>query len=373
MPVSPDELSKITEESLAGTPAQQGGPDSATPAYSEPAGTERASEPGPLAGSQEPGQQSAQQSAAQRSASLRDTAKQYGADLSQFQSDDDALKYLVEQAGQRQAIEARLREEQGLAKYGREYLSHAGEFQNFLQSKQAQSQKQAEEKFWNPPEWDPAWLSKVTRGEDGKLVPLYDKGGSEALIKKIYDYAEWRESTLDKFLHQGPEFLAPAIKKMAADQAREIVQSTLQEKMGELDARHFLAMNRDWLYEKDQNGSPLFGHLSQQGKIFQESLRRAEELEKLTPAARSQQVAMELMRLAGVQPGTQPGLQPGQQPDKKTAFLKNAAQQTAPIATSATSSPTSGIAQGPTKGSLYDQMVADLKANGYDLNDKVPV
>ena len=101
------------------------------------------------------------------SASLRDLATGAGFDVSGL--DDSALANQLIQAVQAS------QSNQQYVEYGQRYLRNASEFEQFLRDKEASttppsptSDASKPESLWNPPEYNPHWMSQVER--DGETI-----------------------------------------------------------------------------------------------------------------------------------------------------------------------------------------------------------
>lgn len=291
--------------------------------------------------------------------SIREAASGLGVDLSQFQDDTEALKHLVERSREADEYRRRLEQEQEFAKYGREYLPYASEFSQW---RAAQQQPKSEPDPYAIPQYNPNWDSQLTFNEEtGEITPVAARGGS---LETVQEFLKWRQWQQD-FGRNPTKYLAPLVEKTATQKAEELVRREIASYVTRNEAQALVNNYADILYERDANGQVRFAGnqpvLSADGQYIQDLIKRSESWESLTPAQRQQQLVrevLELRRLARTQVTPE---------SKKESFLRAAA---APSRASAGEAPlNSGVAGGPTKGSLYEQMIADMKANGFNPHD----
>lgn len=291
--------------------------------------------------------------------SIREAATGYGADLSQFQDDQAALKHLVETS--RAADEYRRQAEQQaeLAKYGREYLQNAGEFQQW---RSAQQQAKPEPDPYAIPQYNPLWDSQLTFDEaTGEITPVAARGGTH---KTVQDFLEFRQFQQD-YARNPIKYIQPVVDRTATQKAQELVRQEIASYVSRQEAQSLVNNYADILYERDPTGQVRFVNgqpmLSQDGQYVQDLIKRSEGWEALTPSQRQQQLVREVLELRRF------SRQQVTPESKKENFLRAAA---APSRASAGEAPLdSGIASGPSKNSLYEQMLVDMKANGFNPHD----
>lgn len=304
--------------------------------------------------------------------SIRDAAKNYGLDLSQYQDDEAALRHLASQA--------RLAEQlRPMEQYGRRYLTHAQEFEKFLSERQ-QAPPPAEPKFWEAPEFNPLWLSQVERDPDtGALRPT--NGGNAETVAKLERYLNFRHEQTEKFWQNGPfSYLEPYLKHRE-EQLQRSVQQAIQQHLGvdrqQAEARQFVQENSSWLFQKDAQGQVYIDPASQRpilspdGQRLYQHLQYAEQIG--VPPQHQQDYALRLFqaeRAAAGQPapaGAPTGAPAG---DKRADFLKQAAGFQPNAAGTLNRSPDPNGATPPANPnlSLQDQLRANLVAAG--ITDK---
>lgn len=321
----------------------------------------------PVEQPQEQPEQPAEQPAA---TSIRDLASRYGVDLSEYQDDEAAVRHLAEQA-------RAAREHQELAQYGQQFVQHAadGSWQDYLAWKQQQQQSQQnpeEPKLWDPPEWNPSWLQQVRQDESGNLVPDTQRGGTPETVAKIQRYVSWRQDQQDKFWQDPFTYLKPFVENQAEQRARDLIRQELSQYGEQIDARHFITNNKDWLYRHDESGQVQYQDgrpvMSQEGQVFYNALQRVndknwstadkqeyaleqlqlhrqmESLKRQDPKARKED---ELAQAAGYQPSS------------------GATEHKTPDAQDNVASP-----QNP-NASFAEMLRADLAAAGFDPNDEL--
>jgi len=211
--------------------------------------------------------------------SWRQQASEHGVDLSSFESDEDAFRYLAEQ--QRQA-----QEQQALAQYGQEFVRHAadGSWQQYQEWKAQQQQAQPpahDPLAWEAPEFNQNWYRQVKYDEAGNLVPDASQGGTVDTVAKIQRYLQYVQDQNQRMWQQGPaNYLKPAIEKIAQEQARQIIQGELTKYGEQIDARHFITNNKNWLYKQTNDGQIAYENnqpvLSEEGRVFFNALQRVD-------------------------------------------------------------------------------------------------
>lgn len=210
--------------------------------------------------------------------SVRDALAGYGIDLRpQFQDDHSALQHLA--LAYRQA-------QQGsqLSEYGRLYLQHAEPFQAWMRSQQeAAQQKQAQQQgWWKAPDYDPSWLSKLTRDpQTGELRAL--PGSDPSIVQKYLAWQDHQRGFLERFSKDPMEAIKPGVEQIARQIAQDMVQQHLGGYQQRSQANDFVAQNSSWLHARDQQGQllgdPRTGKpaLSPLGQQFAGFVREAEQ------------------------------------------------------------------------------------------------
>lgn len=180
---------------------------------------------------------------------LQKLNERLGVDLSTLGGEEQALDYLsnvYRQAGQFA----------GMMPYVQEYQQHAADFQRWRaeQAKQAQAPAAKPESWWNPPEYDPAWLGQVTQDADGNLIPK--PGYSPEVVAKIQRARAYRDQFAQKFLDHPVQALAPGLKEFIEPIIREQLTTAVQQYRNNYEADRFSQENGEWLFQKDAQGRP---------------------------------------------------------------------------------------------------------------------
>lgn len=292
---------------------------------------------------------------------LRDMASQYGLDLSNYEDDESALKYLAERAQRAEQLNE-------LAQYGQQYVQHAADFQEFLRQRQAQQAQPEEEKplLWKS-EWNPAWESMLTTDEQGNIVPNTAKGGTPELVQKYYQHQQHQLDVLRRLAVDPESTLDPYVQARAEAIARKVVEEKLGEFGANMDARHFVLANRDWMYELKEDGTRQF---TDEGKFFKDKLEAFEKDEDLSgiPHKAKEKLAMQALQEYRKQ---KQHIKPSAEDNKKRQLESAAGFK--PSAAASTNRPpdASGAAPQDENLSIEQQLMAAFQAEGHDPRDEL--
>ena len=233
---------------------------------------------------------------------FRKAAQQYGADLSAFENDGDAIKALVEASQRATALEK-------MQPYVQDYLQNQAEYQRFRQQPQQPPQapvappagEDEPPKFWNGPEWNPQWLSMVRKDEEtGQLLPDYAAGGTPEVAQKVQSFIQYRQDQQEQFWTDPFKYIEKFVDHRADERARELVQTELQRHGEQQEARQFISANREWLLQHDAQGqlqtNPATGApvLSNEGNVFMQHLQEGTEQHGLSAQA-AQNYALKML------------------------------------------------------------------------------
>ena len=136
-------------------------------------------------------------------------------------------------------------------------------------------------KFWNPPEYNPAWEALVTKGADGQLVVV--PGTPADVLPKYLAYHQHRRNFADKLLSDPEATLAPLIAAQAEAKAKEILARETATRDETTYVQSFVRENSSWLHAQDAsgrvmtapNGQPV---LTPIGRQFQSHVQAAADL-----------------------------------------------------------------------------------------------
>jgi hypothetical protein len=187
------------------------------------------------------GAQAASGAAASEWQGIRDAARAYGYDLSQYQDDAAALLHLIRQA---QAS----RQADYYAQLGRQLAPHAQGIQGYLQQQQAAAQ-QPKPQPWQPPEFDERWLALVDR-DPTTGVFVAKQGVNPAVADRVNAYDQWMRNWQTK----GPEFVEQIVEDRLQSRVDQLVQERLASYQREQTIQSIVAQHADWLYQADQAG-----------------------------------------------------------------------------------------------------------------------
>lgn len=178
-----------------------------------------------------------------------------------------------------------------LVPYVQQYMQHAPAFSKFLADQQKAPAPAPDAnapfyaKYWNPPEWNPAWERMLTTDASGNVTTV--PGAPPELVPKYLAYQQFRKEQAEKFMSNPHEYLKDTISHLAREEAQKIVQ----QQFGQVDTRRtvsdFMEQNSNWLHDRDAAGqvvmqsqfNPQTGQyvqipkLSQWGSAFAEYVR----------------------------------------------------------------------------------------------------
>jgi hypothetical protein len=299
------------------TPAQQ-----ATQQASAPSGGAAASPAPPqlpVGGQQQPAMES-----------IQDVVRRLGrGDLAtQFTDDQALLQHLL-------LAQQQIPQLQQMARYGERVAGQWPQVEAFLAQQQQTRQQQAQDPWWkplwNPPQYDPAWEQMIGRDNQGNLFPK--QGAPPDIVNKYLTYQQFRREQVDKLMANPYEFIEPAVKILARQEAQAIAQQQLQVHNDRQFATNFIQQNADWLCQKDQAGQPMWNRdpvsgqsypvLSDWGQKFSTYVKQANQFGIQDPA-RQQEYALGLVQRDWAMANPQALLQMQQQP---AAGISPAAQQ----------------------------------------------
>lgn len=197
-----------------------------------------------------------------------------------FQDDQSALDHLWE--GYRNGQSA-----QQLASYGQVYLQHADKFNAYMrQQQEEEARKQAADaenrkRWFNLPEYNPDWLSQVSRDpvtQEWKVNP----GSPPDVLQKLTAYGHARKNLEDKFWQDPMATLGPMVEHIATEKAKAIAEQNMSGYKDQVFAKTFIEGNSDWLHAKDATGQKYIDQrtgkyaLSQTGIAFGNYVLQAE-------------------------------------------------------------------------------------------------
>lgn len=180
--------------------------------------------------------------------------------LPDFQGQDDRqiAGRLYSTLEREKAATKALQQYQQLIPYAQEYLTHREQFEQWRDAQsrpqpqphvQQQVQQPEQHKWWNPPPVKEAYKRFLVRDENGREVISQDAPplAREALL----EYQQYKAEFAQKFLADPQQALGPMVEQIAADRAKEIVESQLREVSEAGYVSTLEQQNKDWLYQAD--------------------------------------------------------------------------------------------------------------------------
>jgi hypothetical protein len=205
--------------------------------------------------------------------------------LPEFQGQDDrAIASRLYQAMEREKVASKaLAQYQQVLPYAQEFLSNRREFEAWKQS-QAQAQQapaapQPEKaKWWNPPQVREGYKRYLTKDEDGREI--IDPSAPLDARHSLIEYQQYKADFARKFLENPEQALGPMVQDLAAKQAQEIFQQTMEQKDNESFVSSVEEENKDWLFDTET------GNVTPEGLLVHKYIEQARETGISGPKAR---------------------------------------------------------------------------------------
>jgi len=205
--------------------------------------------------------------------------------LPEFQGQDDrAIASRLYQAMEREKVASQaLAQYQQVLPYAQEFLSNRREFEAWKKS-QAQPQQTApvteppKPKWWNPPEVREGYKRYLTKDEDGREV--IDPSAPLDARHSLIEYQQYKADFARKFLENPEQALGPMVQDLAAKQAQEIFQQTMEQKENESFVSQIEEENQDWLFDKET------GNVTPEGLLVHKYIEQARDSGISGPKAR---------------------------------------------------------------------------------------
>lgn len=188
--------------------------------------------------------------------------KQFGLPESDFDglSDDDVRSRLRSTYTRSRELEDRNQQLGGLAQLGNQYLQHQKEFSEYMQERQARTQRQQAAEgepwwkgLWNPPAFDP----KVLQDWVDPANPNQFKQDTPPDVRKAaVEYHRYMTQFRDQFEQNPAEYIynvienSPIINMVEARMQERIAQAERQREF-----QRWEADNADWIYLADEQGN----------------------------------------------------------------------------------------------------------------------
>lgn len=168
--------------------------------------------------------------------SARDFARARGFDPGQAGDDSAFLEGLLAQAQRSRLYEQQL---QALALERRQPAPEP-------------PQPAAKPKWYNPPEFDPAWEKLLAQDEQGNVVPR--PGTPPDVLPKYLAHQQYVRDFARKLTTDPEGTLRPFVAEVAEERARELVRSELAAREEGAHVEHFVRANSAWLHQRDAGG-----------------------------------------------------------------------------------------------------------------------
>jgi len=366
-----DNLAGSSSPQVSAAASAPPGASSTAPAASPPSGAPAvpagAGSPGGMLGGTPAPATPAGTPAAPEYQSVRDALANYGLDLrGQFSDDHAALQHLIGQVRAAQSL-------QQLAQYGQAYLQQAPQFAQWQQAQEAARRQaaQAQAQWFRAPEYDPRWLSQITRDSTtGELRVV--AGAPPEVLPKYNAWIDHQRSFLDRFSRDPIGAIRPGIEQVVQQVAEQMVQQHLGNYRETSEAQRFVAEHSGWLHSHDAQGhavmDPRTGReqLSPLGQRFEQYVREAAQMGLQGTQAQARYALGLVQRdyvLAQAQAAAGSGMNPADPGAAAKASFVQTAQAGAQAAPGANVNGQAPPATGP-RG-LYQRLMANMAANGF--------
>lgn len=216
----------------------------------------------------------------------------YGQLAQQFQSDETAFQWLLQEARRAQDLER-------LAQY------QAGNNRGLPQPQNQPAQNEPWWKqFWQAPEYNPAWEQLIEVDPLTKQVRP-KPGAAPDLVQRIQQYRHFEEDQFKKFLGNPFAYIEEPVKTLVKPLISQEIQSAVQQIRDRSQAEHILAENSRWIFDQAGQISPL-------GQLYSQHMQRLQQ--QGVPLGDRHQYSMQAVQLAAIQHAPQQHPQPGQTP-----------------------------------------------------------
>lgn len=180
---------------------------------------------------------------------FRGQLRTLGVDLSGLPDDNAALQQVA-------MIYQQLPQVRQLAAIGEQVYPYLSQFRGWLQEQQQRAQQQTQQQpapWFKAPEYDPAWITKLTRDPaTGQLVPV--AGAPPDIVQKFTAFAEHRQQFIDKLAQDPIAALRPGLEQLVQTMVAPLIQQSMQQQVEARKAEQLVQQHADWLHEKDANG-----------------------------------------------------------------------------------------------------------------------
>jgi hypothetical protein len=206
---------------------------------------------------------------------LRDLAKRYGLDPSQFVDDAAFAQSLL-------ASHVQAQQNRHLFEQGQRYQQHAPQFEQWLQQQGGQvppgaapgQQQQQQSLIDRRPPFDARWMQLVD--QDPLTGGIKAKPGAPAdIVDRINAYSNWAAEWNYTLTHHPEQAIGPIIEQ----QVQKLLEARLGDFQTSQTARNLLNENAHWLF-LNENGRFLTGNdgqkvLSKAGELFMDYTNEA--------------------------------------------------------------------------------------------------
>lgn len=202
---------------------------------------------------------------------IREAARAYGVDLSQYQDDRQALLGLL------QAQQAS-RQNDFYTQLGRQVAPHHDAVRQVLAQRQSPQGQATGPKPWERPEFDERWLQAVDKTEDGRFVAK--PGVNPMIAEKVQAFADWTT----KFQRDPLSVISPYIEDQLQSRVAQQVQQIVQQQFGQVAEQstisNIMQNHSSWLYLRDQQGNAVIDPMTRKPQASPAGVRYVQYLQE---------------------------------------------------------------------------------------------
>jgi len=222
---------------------------------------------------------------------LKESLASKGYDVSGFTSDEQVLEYLGQAAGKAQQIDQLSK----MAQYGQQYLQHAGDFQEYLKTKDspavqpesralAESVSESGRSQPETPAYDSSWENLCDFDAQTRryvVKPEYQGKVNLSLADDLTHYKKWEDSEVRNIVREFDDRVKQAMPSSDPDEEYQKIQEAVDYRVNQImqqrdntqRALNYVEQNLSDLYQLDEGGRPKMGvdgqtpELTERGQI----------------------------------------------------------------------------------------------------------
>lgn len=207
-----------------------------------------------------------------------------GFDFTRYADDNaaaDAIRSVMQQAQQWR---------QDSQRFNQEVAPNWTQFQEFLKTRQAPAQPQAQTKdWWGAPEYDPRWEQALE--PDGQGGYRVKPGFAPDTLHKFTQYQQFQKEAVQKLLRNPIETLKPGIEQLV----QPLIQQAIQQSMGGYQqhqvGQQIVQQHSSWIYSPTPNPVTGARDFTPAGAYYVKQIQRLDAMGVKDPQA-AHEIAM---------------------------------------------------------------------------------